>query len=103
MVYRRNENEVKEMKTRKARILLLIATVIIIMLLVWTSPGKTSQEWQVEDFYISKGDTLWKIAESYCPDDMDIRKWIYEVEKLNNRQTTDIYEGEVIKILISEK
>ena len=77
----------------------LIAIAVTILISIWTCIGNKQHEWQVDEIYIRYGDTLWGFAEVYCPEDMDIREWIHEVKKLNNRKTAEIYEGEIIKIL----
>ncbi len=47
---------------------------------------------------VSPGDTLWSIAESEMPDDMDIREAINILEDINNIESVDIYTGLTLKI-----
>ena len=47
-------------------------------------------------------DSLWAMVESNdaCPDNMDIRKYIEIVKDYNNKDSADIYVGEVIYLPI---
>lgn len=45
-------------------------------------------------YTVSSGETLWSIAQQYCPEGMDIREYIY---KLNI--SPEIYAGQTITIL----
>ena len=53
-------------------------------------------------YTISKGETLWSIAKRYKQDNQDIRDYIYKIEKLNNMTSAMVYEGQTIKILLTE-
>lgn len=46
---------------------------------------------------IQSGDTLWDIAESYCPQ-TDTRKVVHKIRKLNDLATANIMPGQIIKI-----
>ena len=54
----------------------------------------------VEEYEVQPFDTLWGIALSYCPESVDVRKWIDDVERLNGRTSSDIYSGETIKVYV---
>lgn len=45
-------------------------------------------------------DTLWGYAESRCPDNMDIRKYIKLVVEYNDKDDATLYVGEVIRLPI---
>ena len=47
---------------------------------------------------ISNGDTLWSIAEKYMPDDVDIRKSVYELGKLNQITAEELTAGMTILV-----
>ena len=53
-------------------------------------------------FVVSEGDSLWSIGKLYCPEGMDIRKYIHQIMELNNMQDTTIYVYESIIIPIIE-
>lgn len=52
----------------------------------------------IERLEIKYGMTLWDLAEEYKGEDEDIRQWIYEVKKLNNRQSSSLYAGETLLV-----
>lgn len=47
---------------------------------------------------VQKGDTLWDISNKYAPRNMDKRKYIYEVRKINNMKSAYLLEGQKIKL-----
>jgi cell division protein YceG involved in septum cleavage len=47
---------------------------------------------------IKSGDTLWNIAGQYAPENMDIRKAVYQLEKLNGISATELMPGMEIQI-----
>lgn len=49
-----------------------------------------------EIVFVEEGDTLWNYAEEYCPNDMDIRKYIEIVRDYNDKDDATVYVGEVI-------
>lgn len=51
-----------------------------------------------ETVEISLGDTLWKIASEYAPENMDVRRAVYKLQKFNNLTATDLMPGMVIRI-----
>lgn len=74
----------------------LLSIVFILGLIIYIActldtPKHTFKE---IEYIVSNGETLWSIAEEYCPEDMDIRKYIH---KLNT--SPNIYEGQTIVIL----
>lgn len=52
--------------------------------------------------YVSEGDTLWSIAELYCPKYIDIRNYITDVEKYNTLNNKTIYPGQAIVVWTTE-
>lgn len=46
---------------------------------------------------VSSGDTLWDIAETYMPQDMDTREAVYIIKKVNNISST-VRDGQTILI-----
>ena len=43
---------------------------------------------------VQKNDTLWQIAEKYCGDDIDIRKAVHQIRKVNGLEDATIYPGQ---------
>ena len=54
-----------------------------------------------ETVVVGYGDTLWEICREYCPDNMDIREYIAQIERFNNINA-NVYRGQKIKMLIIE-
>lgn len=82
---------------------ILILIIAIIVTIVSFSCHKENVEWNTFEYTVSQGETLWEIADEYCPEDMDCYEYIYEVKKLNNMHTSDLYDGQTITLLTTEK
>lgn len=52
---------------------------------------------EYETVRVESGDTLWSICSEYCPDGMDIREYIYKVEK-HGKISAVIYPGQLIEV-----
>lgn len=55
---------------------------------------------QYETVIVSEGDTLWTIAERYWDKSSDLRQLIYEISKINNIESGQIFVGQEISIPI---
>ena len=52
-------------------------------------------------YTVKKGDTLWSIAERFCPDTMDKREYVWNVQKMNGLPDNEyLLPNAEIKILI---
>jgi LysM repeat protein len=49
---------------------------------------------------IQQGDTLWDIAQRYRGD-TEIRKYLYEIKRINGLDTSEIYIGDMLKIPVT--
>jgi len=47
---------------------------------------------------VEEGDTLWELAKEYGPSNVDVRRLVYEVEKLNSIDASSLQSGMVIEI-----
>lgn len=56
-----------------------------------------------ETYMVSGKDTLWKIADQYIDETVDIREYLDLIYEYNNNLTTDIKEGQAITIPILKK
>lgn len=87
---------------------IVIATVAVLVLACVTftvlvlSLGSTmdSVEWGLYQHIIEPGETLWEIAQEYCPESVDCREWIRAVIDLNGMQDGTIYAGDVLTVLV---
>lgn len=71
----------------------------LLLLLVAIQPTMNKLEWQEETYIVKSGDTLWEIADRYCPDIVDKREWIAEVQELNNLHDSMLHPGQILKVL----
>lgn len=53
-----------------------------------------------KEVQIEYGDTIWDIAKNNMSKDEDIRDYIYQIRKINNLDTANIYPGKVILVPI---
>ena len=81
--------------------ILLVALALVIAATVMGC-GAKERNWTTTEYYVYPGDTLWSIAASYCPEDMDIREYIYEVKEYNNMTTSGLRAGQTIDILVEK-
>lgn len=78
--------------------LLLLVVLLAIIAVVGSSPFDRD-EWQEEIYVVKKGDSLWEIAGRYCPENVDRREWIHEIEDLNEMESSKIYPGQRLIVL----
>lgn len=81
------------MRNMLAGILLIVVVVIAIRL-----SNKEEKGYELTNYIVRTGDTLWSIAEKYAPDDMDIREYIYFIEEDNSIENKSIYPEMELKI-----
>ena len=77
----------------------LLAIIVAALLL---SGGKADKQAYVEDtVVVHKGDTLWGIADMYCPEGMDKREYIRTLE-VDNDCSANIRAGQVLTVRVYE-
>lgn len=81
------------MRNMLVAILLIVVVVIAIRL-----SNKEEKGYELTNYIVRTGDTLWSIAEKYAPDDMDIREYIYFIEEDNSIENKSIYPEMELKI-----
>lgn len=59
--------------------------------------GKSDREYTETTVAVHSGDTLWSIAEEYCPDDMDKREYVRHI-MTDNECCADIRIGDVLTV-----
>ena len=77
--------------------------VFLIILLITNALYEPKYTESYKTIYISKGETLWSIAEEYKKPNQDIRDYIHQLEKLNNMDSAYVYEGQALTIIIYEE
>lgn len=84
----------------KAKFIRSMAIVIFLLVALFNiSVAKSNkEEAEIIDYTISRGETLWSIAEENKAEKEDIRQYIYDIKKLNNMTDSAVYEGQIIQI-----
>lgn len=78
--------------------IVMLTTAINFALGLNTAASLTKTDYM--DVQITSGDTLWSIAESYMPSDMDTREAVYKLCKVNDISASDLYAGMTIQVPI---
>ena len=85
----------------KKRLLSLSYLILIISILfvisVFAKQNKSKPPITYTHVVIQRGDTLWDYAKKYYPD-KDTRNAVWEIKKLNKLPSSNIYEGQVLKV-----
>lgn len=95
----------KKKRTRNFKLVLMTCVWILFSASVVFSMNNDFLPKQTETtvtFVVTEGDSLWSIGKQYCPEDMDIRKYIYQIMELNNMQDSTLYVNERIVIPMKE-
>lgn len=84
---------------------LLLKLVLVMLLLIIGCTGAVSafsgisdQSREMKNIIIQPGDTLWKIAVTEKPDDLDARVYINEMKEINGLSQSGIIAGEVLSL-----
>ena len=82
-------------------VLLLIALLVgsVLVLNLAAQPTMDAIEWQEETYRVQMGDSLWAIAETYCPENVDRREWINAVQELNGMDDSILHPNQKLKVL----
>lgn len=80
--------------------LLLMFLIVVIIINIVGFIDKGDIEWNTKIYKVKSGDTLYGIAERYCPETVDIRNYVYKIKKINKIGSI-IYPYQEIKILVS--
>ena len=88
---------------KKRRIKIMPRFWVILALIVFTyisisgcSKNGTQTEKMV--YIVQAGDTLWDIAEEYCPNNMDLRDYYLNIKEDNGLETLVIHPDMVLEI-----
>lgn len=83
--------------------LLVLTLIAATLMCVACSKHEEDVEWNTFEYTVYQGETLWEIAEEYCPEDMDKRDYIEEIKELNNMDTYALDAWQEITLLTTEK
>ena len=80
----------------------MMLCIILVIISVQGLLGVDKAAGTVQETYqtveIHHGDTLWDIAGQYAPENMDIRRAVYQLEKLNGISADELMPGMEIQI-----
>ena len=83
----------------KGKLLLIVACVIAVTVMV---AAKGNQP-KIVGYTYDSGSTAWEMAKKHCPDGMDIRHFVSEIEKANDIKDGIVYGNRTYKIPVYEK
>ena len=98
------EREIK-MKTkreikRKIIIGLILIIVAVFIVAVFFTLGCKGNAPEIIGYTYDSGDTVWEMAQKCCPDKMDIRDVVREIEKINGIENAVVYDYMSYKVPI---
>jgi hypothetical protein len=57
------------------------------------------EDFTTKEYIVTRGDTIWSIADSHCDMERDIRKTVYTIYDINGiNQNEDRYPGQAILV-----
>lgn len=95
-----------ELNGRQKALLALAAVAIAVGIIVALFVGSASTvgevRWQEQEYIVQTDDTLWGIGSAYCPENVDIREWIDEVQEINGLSDSCIHAGDKLVIIVPQ-
>lgn len=83
-------------KQRKENIILALILALLFIFVIYISGRAYNTPDTTVSYTVQPGDTLWEIAETYCPD-YHTGNVVYKIERLNGIDA-DIYPGQVLEV-----
>jgi hypothetical protein len=87
-------------------ILIVAAIIVIASVLILNHMFQSTMdgiEWEETIHRVKSGESLWSIAGEYCPDEVDRREWIAEIQSLNDLPDSNIRAGQKLIVLAPVK
>ena len=79
--------------------IILLSFLLLLVIDVVTVGYSQTELIEVE---VIDGDNLWEIADKYYSEDIDLRKKIFEIKKMNKLETVMLQPGQKLKIPVSK-
>lgn len=90
---------------RSKRNIISIIALIMLLIAMFVIPQIQKRNYRrslhYEEIIVVTGDSLWKIGREKCPDKMDIRDWIDDVNS-HNGIDTNVYPGMSLEVLTDD-
>ncbi len=96
VVVKNNYSSNKLSKTKLSKYITILALILVLIFIAITSQG--SKPIKYRNITIEKGDTLWSIVKSYQSNEIDPRKMINQIKRINDLKTAVLQPGQTIKI-----
>lgn len=78
------------------------STIILILIILGIFCISISKEkTEYIDYTVCEGDTLWDIAKKQT--NGDVRDYIFEIKDINNMKTSELFEGQRLKLIKEER
>lgn len=89
----------KKRRTMQLKVVafVFIVTSLMLIVTVYAKSMKPKSQVAYKTVVVEQGDTLWDLAKEYFPD-MEIRRAVYELKKINNLKDGTIYEGQSLVV-----
>lgn len=78
----------------RAKSIFVLACLVVVAITV-AAKGK---EPEIIGYRYDSGDTVWEMASRHCPNNMDIREFVREIEEVNGIENAIVYKGRNYKI-----
>lgn len=94
----KNSKLFRGLKPGRVILILLLVGIGLVMFNHGKAAEKDSSKYITVTVY--PGDTIWSLAAEHKPDNIDIRKLIYDIREENKLETANIYPGQQLIIPI---
>ena len=97
---------IKDLLTATSVVVLaaVLFLVLFALLLNWVyRPTLDNYDWEEDTYRVKAGDSLWAISYDYCPENVDRREWVDEVQQLNDIDDGIIHPGQKLTVLVPVK
>lgn len=88
------------MRRKGKKKIILILVLVCVLAVSFTKIVHGNSKVSYDNIVVYKGDTLWSIALKYNPKNKDVRKTLYEIQKINNLNTVIITPGQELIVPI---
>ncbi len=95
----RNKKYVLKSKKKFFSFIFIIS--LFAFFIIYTNSVAGYEEPQYQSIVVNSGDTLWSIAERYG-NDSDIREYIHIIKKINNLDSSVLYDNTAILVPVKE-
>ena len=82
--------------------IILITVVSVLIIVTFQFESISSSEPELIEIKVVEGDNLWKIADRYYEENIDLRKKIFQIKKVNELDSAMLKPGQKIMIPISK-